>query len=188
MKAAFYAGVMSACLVLTAAAQTPSMDDVHEAATTSVMGQGTIQAIDPQKRTVTIRPSDGGNAFTVRADDVRNFGQLKVGQVVTATYYRSVALALQPAGSAEAGAYAEQDVARAEPGDLPGGMIADTVTVFAPIVAIDTGKNTVAILEPDGNHRIVAVQNPRYQALLPGLKKGDLVRLTFTEAVAIGVE
>lgn len=170
-----------------AQAQT-SLNDVHEEVAASATGSGTIKAIDPKTRRVTLQPSDGGKAFTVQADGVRNFDQLRVGQTVAATYYESMAIDLQPAGSAEAGAYVEQEAARAKSGALPGGIKAQVVTVFAPIVAISTDKNTVAIQEPDGNHRIVAVRKPEYQALLPALKKGDLVRLTFTEAVAIGIE
>ena len=174
--------------VLAAAnAQTPSMGDVHDAAVTQESASGVITVIDAATRAVTLRPSDGGEAFTVQADSVRNFSQLEVGQIVTLTYYHAIAMDLQPAGSAEPGAYRDAEEVRAAPGQLPGGEAVDVVTVLAPIVAIDPVKNTVAIQGPRGNNRIVAVRNPAYQAVLPQLRKGDLVRLTFTDAVAVNV-
>lgn len=174
-------------VVAAANAQTPSLNDVNELSSMQVSASGVITAIDPKTRAVTLRPSDGGEVFTVQADGVRNFSQLEVGQIVTLTYYHAVAMELQPAGSAEPGAYREGEQVRAAAGGLPGGKAVDVITVLAPIVAIDPVKHTVAIQGPQGNNRIVAVRNPSYQAVLPQLKKGDLVRLTFTDAVAVDV-
>lgn len=179
--------VFTSMVVTSAIAQTPSLSDVREASVKRESASGRIAAIDPKTRAVTLRPSDGGEPFTVQADGVRNFDRLQVGQVVTITYYHAVAMDLQPAGTAEPGAYRGGEQVRAAPGQLPGGEAVDVITVMAPIVAIDPVKHTVAIQGPLGNSRIVAVRNPAYQAVLPQLKKGDLVRVTFTDAVAVDV-
>ena len=178
-------------LAFTAAhAQTPAISDVQEKQSAmEATARGSITAIDPQARTVTIQPETGDGVLTVQArpEVVRNFDQLRVGQTVILNYHRSVAVNLQPAGSAEHGAYLEQQAARAVPGQMPGSIKANVLTVIAPIVAIDANKYTVAIQDQKGNNKIVAVHDPRYQAMLPQMKKGDLVRLTLTEAVAVGI-
>ena len=120
-------------------------------------------------------------------DEVRNFAQLEVGDTVTLMYRRSVAFDLQPAGSAEAGAYIEQDGARAVEGAKPAGIVGERVTVLAPIVAIDRAANTVSVRGPRGNVQMIDVVKPEYQKQLGKLKIGDLLRITYTEALAVSV-
>jgi len=57
--------------------------------------------------------------------------------------------------------------------------------VTAKIKAIDKKNNTVTLKGPKGNLKTVKVKDP---SNLDKVKVGDLVQITYTEALAIGVE
>jgi hypothetical protein len=45
----------------------------------------------------------------------------------------------------------------------------------------------VTLKGPEGNERVIAVKDPARQAKLSRLKVGDLVRITYVEAIALQV-
>jgi hypothetical protein len=53
---------------------------------------------------------------------------------------------------------------------------------------VDTSFNTVTFKRSDGMSRTVAIQTPEGQKFIRGLKKGDQVEITYTEAVAMEVK
>ena len=74
---------------------------------------------------------------------------------------------------------------RAEPGQKPGGAVGKRVTFTATIEAIDLAKGTVTLKGPQGRSETIKARNP---ANLKKVKVGDLVDISYTEAVAIKVE
>ncbi len=174
-------------LLFTACASEPSIRDASESVSIDTAVSGTITAIDPVDRMISLLGEEGNVVVVQAGEQVHNFAQLEVGDTVTLMYHRSVAFDLQPAGSGEAGAYIAQDAARAEEGQKPAGIIGETVTVLAPIVAIDRSANTVSVRGPRGNVQMIDVLKPEYQKQLGKLKIGDLLRITYTEAMAVSV-
>jgi hypothetical protein len=59
------------------------------------------------------------------------------------------------------------------------------ITVTATITAIDTKARTVTVKGPQGNLETVKVRDPKN---LAGVKVGDLVELTYTQALAIALD
>lgn len=166
-----------------AAAPTPVVSGVVGENTVSVTAS--VESIDMAKRLVTLRGPDG-NLVTVHAgDQVRNLAQLKKGDLVTVTYYESLAYEVKKPGQAVPGVSVASDVARAEPGARPGAAGAQAVTVTSTIDAIDKKNNTVTLRGPDGQSTTIHVKDP---TKLSQVKVGDLVEITYTEALAIGVE
>ena len=121
------------------------------------------------------------------ASGVRNFNQIHVGDTISVDYLNAVAIDVQPAGSAEPGAYIKDDKDVAKLGEKPRAGKSETVTVLAPITAIDTVKNTVTLQGPRGNQVTLDVVKPEHRARLAQLKVGDMLRVAFTEAVAVQV-
>ena len=80
---------------------------------------------------------------------------------------------------------AEAAEVRAKPGEKPGGAVGQRVTFTATIEAIDLAKGTVTLKGPQGNSQTIKARNP---ANLKKVKVGDVVDITYTEAVAIEVE
>jgi hypothetical protein len=59
------------------------------------------------------------------------------------------------------------------------------VTVTVTITAIDTKAQTVTVKGPQGNVETVKIRDPKN---LVGVKVGDLVELTYTQALAIALD
>lgn len=143
-----------------------------------------VEAVNHAKRLVTLRGPDG-KAVTAKVDPaVRNFAQVKVGDVVDVRFFESVALEIIRGGG-PAGASAELAAARAKPGQKPAGVAAERVRLVAKVQAIDPGKKTIQVVEPNGQVRTLPVQNP---GILRDLKVGDDVVVVLTEVLAVAVE
>jgi hypothetical protein len=146
--------------------------------------RATVLAIDQATRVVTLKGTDG-NTFTFKVDPVvRNLPQVSVGDEVSVNYYESLALRLLKPGEAAVNE-ASAGAARAKPGEMPGAVGAQEVTVTVSIEAIDKGKGMVTFKGPSGNLSTVRAADPKNLDLI---KVGDRVAITYTEALAVGVE
>jgi len=144
----------------------------------------TVQAIDLDKRVVTLK-GQKGNVFDLKVgEEAKNLPQVKVGDLVTVQFYESLAFEVTKPGQA-GGAGATAAVASAKPGEKPAGIAAGQVTVTATIEAIDAKKNRVTLKGPEGKTQEIKVKDPKN---LVNVKVGDQVVLTYTEALAISVE
>ncbi|WP_310063182.1 hypothetical protein [Lysobacter niastensis] len=176
-----------AVATVAACSTAPKAETPTEVAAVQITATGTVTAIDTPNRLVTIR-NQQNEEVQVHADEtVRNFDQIHVGDIVSIDYKRSVAVDIQPAGSAEAGAYIKEDEDVAKLGEKPRAGMSQTVTVMAPILAIDTANNTITVKGPRGNVVDLDVVRPEQQARLSQLKVGDILRVAFTEAAVVSV-
>jgi len=145
----------------------------------------TVEAIDQKKRLVTLRGPEG-NLVTAHADErVKNLAQVKKGDQVVVTYYESLAYEVKKPGQAAPGVVVASDVVTAKPGERPAGVGAQSTTVTTTIDAIDKKKGTVTLKGPEGNSETIKVKDP---TKLDKVQVGDLVEITYTEALAIAVE
>jgi hypothetical protein len=135
---------------------------------------------------VTLKTADGQELTTKVSPDVRNLKHVKVGDVVSVTYTVAYAVRLNPANANPSGAASAAAVA--QPGEKPAAAGGDVVTINAKVMAMNLKDNTVTFKGPKGNLRTVAVQDPTYQAALKKMKVGDVVEITYAEALAITVE
>jgi ribosomal 50S subunit-recycling heat shock protein len=148
--------------------------------------QATVTAIDLKSRMVTLKGPEG-NERTIHVDKrARNLPQVKVGDVVKIAYVQHVAWQVKKPGEGASGdVSAEAAEVRAKPGEKPAGAVGQRVTFTATIEAIDLAKGTVTLKGPQGNSQTIKARNP---ANLKKVKVGDVVDITYTEAVAIEVE
>jgi Cu/Ag efflux protein CusF len=161
--------------------QTPGGGTVEQIITATAA----VQAIDLNTRKVTLRLSDGETTTIKVSDEVRNLDQVKRGDLVTIAFFESIAYHVLKKGTAEPGVSAAADAERAPVGARPGAAGGAAITVTATITAIDKTTNTVSLKGPEGNVVKVKVQDP---SRLEGVKVGDLVEITYTEAIAVSVE
>lgn len=155
-----------------------------EAMVESVEITATITKIDKKTREVTIQTEDGQEISFIAGDEVRNFAQMNKGDIITATYVEALAYEVI-SGDLGTGADVEVGAAAADIGEMPAVAVAGKVTVAVTIIAIDTEIPTVTFEGPEGNTRTIKVMHPEK---LEGVKVGDTVILTYTEALAIKVE
>ena len=141
----------------------------------------TVVAIDPATRTVTLRDKNGRVEKLEAGEEVRNFDQLKVGDVVTTEYREARSLSLRKT-SGPRSATERQIVHPAASGTEPGGTISREVTVVGDVVAVDAKGNHVTIKGPQGTMDVLV--DPEQ---LKNIRKGDQVEIVHTEAVGISV-
>jgi len=166
------------------AATKPSADKPLTKAST-VEARATVTAIDPSTRMVTLK-GEKGQTFDVEAGpEVKNFDQIKVGDVVKATYTESLAFKLVPKGETPAApAAASQGVAR-----IPGGAaVGQQVTSSFKVASVDPKTNILWVTLQNGDTKEIHVQDPEAQARLKKLSPGDVVSVTYTESVALQLE
>ncbi len=162
---------------------TEKQDSVKKERLVSVTA--TVEAIDLQKRVVTLK-GPKGNVFDVTVGkQARNLPQVKVGDQVVVKYYESIAFRLVKPGEGVAGVQETESMSRARKGEKPGGMVGEQVTLTAAITAIDKKKQMVTLKGPEGKTVTVKAENPKN---LEKVKVGDEVEITYTEALAISVE
>jgi len=154
-----------------------------EMSSTSTLS-ATVEAIDHEKRLVTLRGPEGNQVVVEVSEAARNLDQVEVGDTVEVEYYQSVALfAQKPDG--ESGATVTVSAARTPLGDKPGAGVAHTVTMKATVEAIDYDTRMVVLRGPEGNTLTTKVdeQVKRFNEI----KLGDEIVVQYTRAFAISV-
>lgn len=183
MKFALFATMLfglSALAPVASMAQTPA--PMGAAATATLTAK--IVAIDSASRLVTLQDAKGNTQTIQVGPGVTRFSALKVGDMVTFTYEESVALSIVKAGAAAPMAQATPTVTRAE-GAKPGGTISQTQVATVTIASIDMTTPSVTVTTQDGKTISMLVHDP---ANLTGLKVGDVVQITYNQALAISVK
>lgn len=146
--------------------------------------QATVTEIDKDKRTVTIKGPRGKTKTLTVGKEARNFDQVKVGDTITLTYIEALTLKLEKAEGAKPGKTVTEELKRAAPGEKPGGEMVSQTTVVGTVTVIDEKTQMVTVRGPEGNELDLKVKDP---AKLKNVKVGDLVKATYTEALAISV-
>jgi Cu/Ag efflux protein CusF len=164
-----------------APAKTDKLPSGREAAGVKV--RGTVEAIDKDKGTVTLKGPK--RTLTLTVQDKSKLDVVKVGDPVVATYIEAVAFQVRKAGSAAPGVSVKEEQATSKPGENPAGAVARQVTVTATIEAIDKKAQTVTIKGPEGNAETIKVKNPKN---LEGVKVGDMVDISYTQALAVALD
>ncbi len=146
----------------------------------------TVEAVDQAKRLVTLRAADGKTMTVQAGPEVRNFAQIRTGDRVVVEYREALLAEVvkKGTGTTDAGVAA----ARAAPGERPGMAAADFVRFPVTVYDVDAAQNVVEVTGPRGFNRRIKVSDPKAQQFIRGLKRGDEVEVTFTEAMAISVE
>ena len=150
-----------------------------------VSATATVKALDQKTRMVTLQKPDGSLIKFRAGDNVRNLAQVKVGDEVTVSYYESLAYEVKKPGTAAPGVAMAEGVGRAKLGEKPGAVGAQVTTVTATIAAIDTAAGTVTLKGPEGDLTTIKARDPQRLTLV---SVGDLVEITYTEALGISVD
>ncbi len=150
--------------------------------------KATVMSVDKPNRLVTLKDKDGKTFPVQCGPEVRNFDQIAPGLTVVVHYVKSLAVALVKPGEVAPPPSAALAAGRAEQGAKPAAMVAGQVTATVRIESVDPVNYVVTFTPPNGGLRAVTVQRPEGREFMKGLKAGDQVQITWTEAVAISVE
>lgn len=173
----------------TAPAEAPPAAEAIEGLSFSATQVDTItavvEAIDYDTREVTL-VDDMGDVVTLTAGEgVRNLNQVSVGDVLIAEHLENITVEVFK-GDGRGAEQAEMfSAARAEEGEMPGGVAIESVVVVAVVKAINLDDNTFVLEGPDGSLQEYQAMNPDNLRLA---EVGDIVAITMTESLAIAVE
>jgi hypothetical protein len=142
----------------------------------------TISAIAKADRVVTLKSAKGDTMSVICGDEVKNFAQLAVGDVVQTKYTETLTIHIEGAGEPEA--TNETMTSQAHPGEKPAASIIDRTTAKAVIKAIDKVKGTATLQTVSGEHFTVEADD---KANLDKVQVGNAVVVTYTIGHAISV-
>jgi len=151
----------------------------------SVVITAEVVAIDKADRTITLLGSDG-NILDLEVDEsARNFNQVKVGDMLKAEFYESVAIYIGEKGTQpneEAGIVA----GRSAKGEKPAAVVIEVIDVSVIVKSINKFKRSLKLEMPNGH--VVTTKVDKSVKAFDSLKKGDSIHVRLTEAIAISIE
>jgi len=149
--------------------------------------RGTVEAVDHATRTARIR-GDRGNVVTIDiSKSVGAFDQVQTGDVVTVAYYDKVAVSPHPADK-PAVDRTDPPVTTPSSGGLPGATVASSRVTTVTITGWDPATRVVSFTGPTGINYSRGLLDSTDASIMSGLKAGDRVDVTRTEAVQFAVE
>jgi len=147
----------------------------------------TVDAINMDTREVTLRGKDGAKETIKVGPEARNLAQVKVGDKVTVSYYEGFTAQMRMHDKPNEGFQTAAGAIKAAPGERPGGAAAQSVASTVTIDSVDVPGNKVTFHRPDGVSVTIPIQTDAGRKFASTLKKGDVVDVMYTEALAIDV-
>jgi hypothetical protein len=147
----------------------------------------TVDAISMDTREVTLRGNDGKTQTIKVGPEATNLGQVKVGDKVTVSYYESFTAQMRLHDKPNEGFQTAAGAIKAAPGERPGGAAAQSVSSTVTIDAIDLPGSKVTVHRPDGVVSTLPIRTDEGRKFVSTLKKGDVVDVMYTEALAVDV-
>jgi Cu/Ag efflux protein CusF len=177
--------ILSAAAILAACAPQPPKS---VARSETIEASAIVEAIDYSTREVVLRDAQGRQTLVKAGPEVRNLAQVKKGDRVVVRFTEGFAAQVVKPGTGVTGVQAETSMVRAAPGEQPGATIGEQIKTTVKVYEVDPYANTIEVIGPRGYNRRLKVKDPQGIAFIRGLKKGDEVEVTFSEALAISVE
>ena len=149
--------------------------------------RGIVTAIDVGQRLVTLDTASGARELPVDPR-VADLEHLRVGDVIDVRYHRSILFDIQPAGSAEPGAYIAEEGRMVDRDQGVAGRIGEQeVTVLAEVIEVDGKAASFTVKGPSGNVRTLHAEKPEHVEAVARIRVGDLLRIRFREGLAMSL-
>jgi hypothetical protein len=156
--------------------------------TETVTATAKVVSVDKAARVVELK-NEKGETMRVRCGpEVRNFDQIAAGDTVRADYQVALAVALKKPDDKSSDVTLDAAAGRAPIGAAPAAGVAAQVTATVRIESVDNENHIVVFTPPGGGMQAAHVKRPEGIEFIKGLKKGDRVQITYSEAVALKVE
>ena len=174
------------CVGLLILAPSMAGAQTREVTRDEVTVRGAVQAVDQTARTVTVQGEDGRAVTLDVPTTATRFNQVKVGDIVTMTYYDRVSVRAKPAGEAAVNRVLEPTTT-ANPGALPGATRARQRVSTMTLTAVNQATRSITFSGPKGESYSRFVAESVDPTVLANLKVGDRVDVTWTEALSLQV-
>ena len=150
----------------------------------ATQSRATVTEVYLPERLVTLKDDRGREIILEVPDQVKSLDQVKAGDEVIVSYTTAVAWQVRRAGEAAPGVSEQTAFSTEKAGEKPAGTVGRSVTLTTTITAIDLPRESVTLTGPEGRSRTIRVREP---GDLRKVQVGDLVEITYSEAVAIAV-
>lgn len=155
----------------------------YAAAAEAVQLQGKVKSVDKKNRFIVVVGANKVELGFSVGEEVRNFDQIKVGDLLTLMARQAIALELKKVENSGIRERVETEkVTTAKPGEKPAVAVEKSVRIVANVVAINPKAQTVTL---QGAKRTLELY-VQDAAALKNVKVGDQVEGTYSEAVVIG--
>lgn len=186
--------ILAAAILSTFALLQPATAQTGNAVVASAPGKvgiaqtidfsATITAIDKATRGITMKGPKGDEVKVVAGPEVKNFDQLKVGDVVEVQFLEALVLELKKGGGLPVAKTEKAGGVAAKPGEKPAGAMGRQVTVVGNVMKVDAATQKVTVKGPERTVDL-KVRDPEQFKLIA---VGDQIEATYTEAVAVAVK
>jgi hypothetical protein len=164
-------------------AQVPSVLDSAAAADVTTY-TAKVVAINHVKRTVTLVGPMGKIVSLTVGPEVKNLDQVHRGDKLVIKYLEAVSVSLDTQVGGRSKTVTTSAPVTAPAGDKPAMAQARQTVIVAAVDKVDTATNHILVEGPGGRYVEVKVKDP---AIMKTVKAGDRIKLTYTEAVVVGV-
>lgn len=166
-----------------AATETPTTFRVSETART----RAEVASVDHAERKVTLKLPDGAPRSFRAGPEVKNFDQVKAGDVVDVLHTMVGELELKRPTS-DTPDFLMEDVSETAPaGWKPAGFAAIKTSAIVKITTIKPETGELAFIGPLGNVFRVTVVDEGFRKTMQDFKAGDLAQASYVEALSIVV-
>ena len=184
IKIYFSAFLVIAFLSLSANAQEkrPSREKWDQ-----VSMQGTVTAIDPETREITLMGSDGGLVTMTAGEDVERFDEIGVDDVIKFEYYTYLKAEFRDPTEEEKAEPLQivAEAGKAPEGVDPAAVVGAVVKAVVTIEALNRPFMVATVSGPNGNYVSIPMQDEK---LMTELQIGEVLILTYAEAIAVALE
>lgn len=185
-KVAAAVAVMMMMAVPVMAAEAPKAESKPGAVMVDAVSfKATVDAIDSKTRKVTLKMEDGSKTEFVAGDEVRNFAQIKKGDLVEYNFTQAIAIDVQKATTGGPKMGESTQVDRAKLGDKPAGTVETTGYLTAKVAEIDHATRKVTLQMPEGKN--VTFTAGEQVKRLNEINKGDEVVVQYLQKMTIKV-
>ena len=144
-----------------------------------------VLAIDHEALQVTLQGPQG-NVRTIQLDkEARRLNEVEMGDTVYAEYVQHLSIEVVAGDGARPGSGSMSTVKRAPDSEMPGAVTTETTLSMATVEEINLEDNTFKLNWGEDGIKAYSARDPE------NLKKavvGDLVLVTYTEALALSVQ
>jgi hypothetical protein len=181
------AALVALALSAAALAQERTAAKMHVEDEILVSVTANVQAIDLEKRELTLKDPLGKTSTVTVDKAVKRLNEVKPGDDVTAKYYVSVAAELREPTKEEKEnpIMIAEGMAKSPKGTAPAAGGLRVIKVVATVEGLERPTRMVTLKGPRGNYLSVRARDVNR---LEKLRLGDTIVVTFTEALAVAVE
>jgi len=149
--------------------------------------QGTVTDINAETREITLMGTDGGLVTMTAGEDVERFNEIAVDDVIKFDYYTYIKAEFRDPTPEEVAEPVQMiaEAGKAPEGVDPAAAVGAVVKAVVTIEALNRPFMLATVSGPNGNYVSIPMEDEK---LMEELHIGEVLILTYAEAVAIGLE